>query len=227
MKTLIGFLLVTMLPCSVSAQTSGVAAYFRAVYTQVNVESQKMAEMCYPITSFNKSYYGIGAEAYYRSGKNIFGWDGFVAAHGVRSEGVYYAEPFVVLSTLRIGYIVYETPGFFVYPGFGAGAGLLGITTYNQPDNIKSDINTMYLLTPSAEFGINADKAVYTFSNGRAVGAFLFGIRAGYRYSAGSQNWKKVADNNLPKVKMAPRGFYLGISLGISNFRPDKAAADK
>lgn len=219
MKTLLWCLLSGVLSHTAVAQSRGVAAFFRAGYMHSNISEQKLAAVCSPVKSFRKHYYGIGGEAYWKKNRIFMGFDGMVATQGASSEGEFYAEPFTVNSTLKFGYAAYEISDLFLYPTVGAGAGLFGITTYVQHDHTKKDINTMYVISPSAEIGINADKFVYTFPNGKATGAFLFGIRAGYRFSIPSNDWKKVPAAEIPAVKVSSAGYFLAISLGAGNFR--------
>jgi len=212
-------MMTSMLVSSVVGQTRGIAFFFRAGYSHLNVSEEKMSVMCNPVSSFHKSYYGIGGEAYLRADKNVFGWDAMVSTHGPSSSDSSYAEPFIINSSIKYGFILHDNRNLILYPAIGVGAGLIGITTYSQYGHLKKDINTMYVLNPICELSLNADKMVYTFANGRATGAFLFGIRAGYRFSKSSDDWKKVVRVNNSKEKMSLSGYYLTISLGAGNFR--------
>lgn len=213
-----------MLAIPAAAQSKGVAMFFRAGYTHLNTGTQSMAAVARPVSSFRGNYYGIGGEGYWKSGKLLVGLDGMVTTHGPTSKNEFYAEPFTVTSSTRLGYVAYETNDLFFYPAFGVGAGLLGITTYTKHDRVRTNVNTMFLFSPSAEISVNADKLVYTFPNGRSMGAFVFGIRAGYRFSHPSSNWQKLPSEDTPRTKMSIDGYYIAIALGAANLRHKQQA---
>ncbi len=169
------------------------------------------------ISGFTNNYVAIGAEGYFRIGKAILGLEGNVGAQGVYSSGDDYAEPFVGAAHLRFGWVMTGDERYWVYPTLGLGTAAMVLTTYNKvdPDNESENVSNMILLSPSLDLGINADFVVNKVNKERRMyGGFILGIRAGYRISYSSDDWKNDEWEDLDLPTYQNNAFYVTVSIG-------------
>ncbi len=167
-------------------------------------------------------YFAFGGDAYYRTGKIIIGLEGLCAAQDDYASGRYHTEPFIGAGHARFGYIVNSHDRYWIYPSVGLGSSFSGLTTYNkdvagETENKRHSI----LVSPSFDLGINADFMINTVDSDRTnYGAFILGLRAGYRASFRHNNW---IDGDGDKLDDMPsygnNAFYVTLAIGGGWFK--------
>jgi len=201
------------------AQSKGFAGFFTIGYENVSGVKSELQPMMPGMHTLKNSFYGIGGEGYWKEGKLILGAKGGIHAHGVVTDEQKYGELFTGSALLKGGYVVYENNNFFIYPSVGVGASSMVITSYVKSNDLKSELHSIYLLSPSIDFGLNADQIVYKFVNRPVSGLFIAGLRTGYRFSLKTDNWKRINNPQIPPADFANNAFYLTVALGIGYFK--------
>src|SRR5688572_2811229 len=206
----------------IHAQSKGFAGFFTIGYNNVSNAGQKLQLMLPGMEKLTNNYYGIGGEAYWKSGKLILGAQAGIYAHGVVSNGEKHAEPFSANGMIKGGYIIIENRDLFIYPTVGGGIAGTVITSYEKNGNLKSALHSIYLISPAIDFAINLDPIIYRFTTRPASGVFISGVRTGYRLSKKSDYWKRVNDQPNQKISFANNGFYASMAFGIGYFDSSK-----
>ena len=202
----------------IHAQSNGFAGFFTIGYNNVSNAEQKLQPLMLGMKKLTNNYYGIGGEGYWKSGKIILGAQAGVYAHGVVSNGEKHAEPFSANGIIKGGYIVFENRNLFIYPTVGGGIAGTVITSYEKHGNVKSELHSIYLISPAIDLAINLDPIIYRFTTRPATGVFISGLRTGYRLSRKSDHWKRMDDEQTKKISFANNGFYVSMAFGIGYF---------
>ena len=151
------------------AQSKGFAGFFTIGYENVSNVKSDLQSMMPGMHTLKNSFYGIGGEGYWKGGKLILGAKGGIHAHGVVTDEQKYGELFTGLGSLKCGYVVYESSNLFIYPSVAVGASEMVITSYVKSNDLKSQLHSIYLLSPSIDFGLNADQIVYRLLTGLSL----------------------------------------------------------
>jgi hypothetical protein len=213
------FLALTILNVfTVKAQSKGFAGFFNISYENVSNVKTQLQSMMPGMRTLKNSFYGIGGEAYWKSRKLILGASSNILAHGVVNKGENHGELFMGTAIFKIGYVVYENSNLCIYPSVALGTRAMVITSYVKSSDVKSQLHSIYLLSPAIDFGLNADQIVYRFVNRLSSGVFVAGLRTGYRFSPKSDNWKRINKPQLSPAHFANNGFYLTVAFGIGYF---------
>ncbi|WP_018617481.1 hypothetical protein [Segetibacter koreensis] len=223
MKKIITFLLIIAMSITITdAQIKGGAAFFKTGYLYAPRSSNIFKKIALGGTPhFNNNYLIMGVEAYYRTGNLILGWDGYSGEQPDYSFATNsYAEPFIGSTHIRLGRIVKENKQYWVYPSIGMGATGIVLATYNKVNGKSLNTINQILLSPTLDIGINEDIIVTKVNpNEKRYGGLILGIRAGYRTSYSSNNWRNddwVRLYNKPFY--SNNCFYLSVSIGAGGF---------
>lgn len=205
-----------------NAQIKGGAGFFKTGYLFAPGSSAVLNKIISGSpTAITNNYMITGLEGYYRNGASIISFDGSAAQQAVYSLNTNYAkEPFITSAQIKLGHIIKENERYWLYPSVGVG--VAAIILYPNANGIKSStINiTPTLLTPSIDIGINGDIFIERVHAGeRKYGGTILGIRAGYRTSGRSNNWKDGHSNKLIDMPdYSNNCFYLSVGIGAGGF---------
>jgi hypothetical protein len=224
-KILLYLVVLVMLVTNINAQKGG-AAFFKTGY----LYAPGSAKIFNAIdggsnTGFTNNYMIVGLELYYRTGKAILSWEGYTAQQ-VSSTigGSPNAEPFLGASQLRFGWVVNDKKRSVVYPSIGLGSAATILATYPRNNEKNFKTSNQFLLTPSIDIGINKDIFIDKIVPGsKKYGGMIVGLRAGYRTSVNSNNWR---NDNWDKLYNMPsysnNCFYLSVNIGAGSFSSKK-----
>jgi hypothetical protein len=220
MKTRITILLLLMAIANFghAQKIKGFAGSLKLGYSGAPGSASTFSEIApQSVDGFTNNYFAFGAEGYYRTGKFIIGLEGLWGAQGDYSFDDDHAEPFVGAGHARFGYIVNNNDRYWIYPSIGTGSSLSVLSTYNKTtDGETENTRNKVLISPSFDCGINADFIVNNVDPDRTkYGAFILGVRAGYRASFRHDNW---LDGDGDKLRNLPsygnNAFYVTLSIG-------------
>jgi hypothetical protein len=215
-------LLAIILLSSIYAQRiEGVAGFLKAGYMHAP-SSGKIFSQVAPagITGFDDNFYAFGGEAYYRKLKNIYTIEGTIGMQKQYSSGTNYAEPYNGAAHGKWGRIIAENDHYWLYPSVGAGASFIQLTTYDKISGNEENSQEKTLVSPSFDAGMNADFLLskINYKEGYYYG-WILGIRAGYRASVSSNNWKdEQVVKPYDKPSYANSAFYVTITIGGGSF---------
>ena len=207
-------LAVFFLAGSSSAQSKWYSGYFTMAYRNLSDAGEKFQVMMPGMKKINSAFYGIGAEGSWKKDKIVLTGQAGISWHGAVSEGNSFAEPFIAHGVVKAGYVFFENKNTVIYPAIGGGITSVIITSYEQNQNIKSNLHSIYLISPALEAGMNIDRVVYRYNNSRSTGMFIAGLRSGYWVSRKSDHWKRTG-NSQNNIALVSRGFYVTLALGI------------
>ena len=216
------FFLVLFFLSSINAQRiEGVAGSLKFGYMHAPSSGNTLNKIAPAgITGFDDNYFTFGAEAYYRKFKNIYTVEGTVVGQGRYANNTAYAEPYCGAAHGKWGRIVAENDHSWLYPSIGAGASFLQLTTYEKANGKVVNIQEKTLVSPSFDVGINADFLLskINYKEGYYFG-WILGIRAGYRASFSSDNWKdEQVVKPYDKPRYANNAFYFTVTIGGGSF---------
>jgi hypothetical protein len=114
-----------------------------------------------------------------------------------------------------------EKNRFWLYPTVGFGAAMTSLTSYQNMEGGTTNGMTQKLISPSADLGINIDFIrLKTNSTQHFYVDEIIGIRAGYRMSVKSNNWKSNnSERTYPTPSYSNNAFYLNFSIGVGGFK--------
>lgn len=220
-KSIIYILIIAMSITITNAQRGG-AGFFKTGYLYAPGTTDIFREIS-PSKSidYSNSYLLLGVEAYYRTQKTIVGCDLYSAIQGNYSLGEHsYAAPFIGASNVKIGRIVRENRQHWLYPSLGLGISGISLSTYDKINGKSTNTVNQILLTPAIDVGINEDFFITKMkANERKYGGMMLGLRAGYRTSFSSTNWRNdnwERLNNMPSY--SNNCFYMTVSIGAGGF---------
>jgi len=220
MKALLFYLLSMLLTmANVSAQPiRGLAGLFRVGYGY-SPSLEKVSDDMPSAESnrFSNHYMLVGWEGIFRLDRAIIGIEG-TAAISTEHNGIKYSEPFMLSGHFRIGYIICGNSKGWLYPSVGTGPAWIVFTSHNQENTDREDYQ---LLSPSLDFGLNADFVYPRLSNERKNDdRFMVGIRSGYIYSFTKNHWRDGNWNRIPGMNSyRNNSFYITVVVGLSGFR--------
>ena len=207
-------LAVFFFTASTSAQSKWYSGYFTIGYQNLSDAGEKLQVMMPGMKKINNSFYGIGAEGSWKNKKIVLAGHAGISSHGAVSEGNSFAEPFIGYGMVKGGYVFFENKNTAIYPSIGGGITSVIVTSYEKNQNIKSNLHSVYLISPALEIGMNIDQVVYRYNNAPSTGMFIAGLRSGYWVSRKSDHWKRTG-NSQNNIALASRGFYVTLALGI------------
>lgn len=213
MKHVIFILLISW--NAVAAQSNGYAGYIRLGAMRLNDSRTTMEKFAPGYRGFKDNFYGIGGEFELKMERYILDGEITLLSHGPVNADSNYAEPFVGAITGKFGYTVFEKGRVTIYPSVGGGVSTLLVNTYTKVTGKKQAFHTTYLVQPTFDIGINANWIVYYFRSTTPTGILPIGIRAGYRFSVTTDNWKRIDGTNLRPVAFSADGYYLSLALGM------------
>jgi hypothetical protein len=225
MKAKILFVMILAFATSagVQAQTfKGGAGFLKVGYANHTGSALVLNEITPEgMTGFSNSFYGVGAEGYFRTGRAIIALEGSVGAQNRQSVGNKYGEAYAGTGHARFGWVILEGTQYWLYPSIGSGSAVLGITTYDKVNGENENLRNTLLYTPSLDIGLNGDFLTGKVTEGsNRFGGLLLGLRAGYHLSPKSNNWR---DEDWNRVRNFPnynnRGFYVSLTVGGGGFR--------
>ena len=220
-RFILSFLALVFLSSIYAQRIEGVAGFLKAGYMYAP-SSGKIFNQIAPagITGFDDNYFAFGGEAYYRKLKNIFTVEGTIGAQKQYSSGTTYAEPYNGAAQAKWGRIIAEKERYWLYPSVGAGASFIQLTTYDKSSGNEQNIQERSLVSPSFDAGMNADFLLGKINHkeGYYFG-WMLGIRAGYRASVSSNNWKdEQTVKPYDKPHYANNAFYITVTIGGGSF---------
>jgi hypothetical protein len=175
------------------------------------------------VEGFTNNYIAFGGEAYFRTGDFIIGLEGLWGAQNDYSRSSYHSEPFIGAGHARFGYIVNRTNDrYWIYPSIGTGSSFSVLSSYDKKSDGKAEnYSHRILMSPSFDFGMNADFLINNVASDRTkYGAFILGLKAGYRASIKKDNW---FDGNGDRLDNLPsygnNAFYVTLSIGGGWFK--------
>jgi hypothetical protein len=215
------FLSLILFSFTYAQHIEGVAGFLKAGYMHAP-SSGKIFNQVAPagITGFDDNYFAFGAEAYYRKLKNIYTVEGTMGVQKRQAYSSTYAEPYNGAAHVKWGRVIAENDHYWLYPSIGAGASVLQLTTYDKIGGNEQNIQEKTLVSPSFDAGINADFLLgkINYKEGYYYG-WILGIRAGYRASVSSNNWKdEQVVKPYDKPHYANNAFYVTITIGGGSF---------
>jgi hypothetical protein len=214
MKLLL-FILLNAASIIAIGQSRGYAGYIRMGSMSVPDARDVFPKVMPGITGFTSNFTGIGGELEYRSNRTVVDAELMILSHGPVNSGDSYAEPFTGGAVLKAGYVALQTRNFLMYPNAGAGFGAVVVNTYQKSGDVKNKLHSIYLLQPVLDFGLNSNVIVYRFKNQTPTGILPVGVRAGYRLSFASHDWRRTNGVDLSQADYSMRGWYLSVALGM------------
>ena len=214
MRTFI-FIVFILCAAQVFSQTNGYAGYLRLGGFSMPDARNVSGQIVPGVEGFKRSFYGIGGELEYKFNRKIIDAELMISSHGPTNFDTQYAEPFAGAVMLKTGYAIIDNKNFFMYPNVGFGISSILINTYTKSGSIKSELHTVYMFQPAMDIGLNANIIVYQFKPSLPSGMLPVGLRAGYRFAASSDNWKRINETGLQKKNFSTRGWYVSIALGM------------
>lgn len=191
-----------------------------------NDVNKTLSGLSYPPFPGNFITFGTGSKTI--SGKIVTGGEGFFTMENKvlnpqNQHKAYNSSSFSLIGD--IGYIVYETSNFRIYPMLGAGIGRVFVDLFkdeknpNYNDLIKDPDKGIALASTNilADLAVGADYTIGVGKSNPKKGGINIGLRAGYLftlYSTGLQ-LKGETITNAPSINN--NGFYLRLNLGYSN----------
>jgi hypothetical protein len=214
---------------TVAAQKiEGIAGFIQSGYMNAP-NAAKAFNQVFPQNSsgFANNYFLIGAEAFYRQKNNVFMGDWQFGLQKVYSFNNQHAGAVYEAILGKYGWIIKEDKNFWLYPSAGAGASVIALTSYDKIDGRKENMKTQTLVSPSFDFGMNADFLLskLRWKENYYLG-WISGIKAGYRFSVRSKKWKTDKDefykDEFQKLYETPsytnNAFYVMLSFGMGSF---------
>jgi len=196
-------------------QPRGYAGYIRIGSMGVPDARRVLPQLLPGISGFSSNFKGIGGELEFRVERTVFDAELMVLSHGPVNSGDQYAEPFTGGALLKAGYAVINGRNFLMYPNAGAGFGSVVVNTYQKSGNLKKQLHTIYLVQPVFDFGVSGNVIVHRFKNETPTGILPVGLRAGYRFSFASNNWRRVDGADVSPTAYSMHGWYVSVALGM------------
>jgi hypothetical protein len=222
MKKIITILIIASVLLSPSSAqlTRGGAAFVKLGYARLDGSGSVFDKIAPAgVSPFSNNAAAFGAEGYYRINKLILGLDGNIGVHGVKLTDSKAAEALSGAAYARFGRIIKENKNYWLYPSIGIGTGAIALKTYARVNTGTSYEKINYLLSPSLDFGMNADFGLVRAQIDGKYNYLILGLRAGYRVSRSTDNWHGA---KYDKLTITPsygyHGFYIMASIGIGEF---------
>jgi hypothetical protein len=206
---------INLLSICVMSQTRGYAGYLRIGSMHMPDAKNVLPEIVTGVTGFSSNFYGIGGELEYKINKTVLNAELMILSHGPVNTGNRYAEPFTGHMMARAGYAILDSRNIFIYPNAGIGVGGVVVNTYEKSEGVKRQLHTIYMMEPIFDFGINGNVIIYRFKDDMPTGILPVGIRAGYRFSFPSDDWRRINGTDMSRASFSTRGWHLSIALGI------------
>ncbi|MBC3787987.1 hypothetical protein [Spirosoma utsteinense] len=179
---------------------------------------QQVSQITEPIG--NDRFILIGAEAYYRRNRWLFG----VNASALANKRVYDAATRTTIESsasnahLWIGWVAWQTKRTKLYPSLGP-----GINAFNVNATDDSKALTTYVIDGFAtDIGLTFDWLVaQAATDPRLQAGPLLSLRAGYRITTAPTPWHNDRTGTaMPSAgRFSPHGFYLTLGIGGGGFR--------
>jgi hypothetical protein len=217
--------ILLMLAGAVEAQEiKGIAGFIQSGYMNAP-NAAKAFNQVFPQNSsgFANNYFLIGAEGFYRKNKNVFMGDWQFGLQKVYSFNNEYAGAVYEAVTGKYGRVIAEKKNVWIYPSAGAGVSVISLTSYKKINDRRENVNTQTLVSPGFDISMNTDFLLskLTWKENYYTG-WMLGIKAGYRVSLKSNNWKNDNNSDFYKISKVPsyanNAFYVALSFGIGSF---------
>lgn len=214
MKLLL-FILINAISIFAVGQSRRYAGYIRMGLMNVPDARNVLPELVPGVSGFTSNFTGIGGELEYRNNHTVVDAELMILSHGPVNSGDKYAEPFTGGAILKAGYVALDTRNFWMYPNAGVGFGAVVVNTYQKSGSVKNELHSIYLIQPVIDLGLNSNVIVYRFKNETPTGILPVGVRAGYRLSFASHDWRRTNGVDLSRANYSMRGWYLSLALGM------------
>jgi len=196
-------------------QIAGIAIFSKIGYTSLPGSSSTLTNIAPHGSTVNNNSTAFGAEGYLRINKVILALDGNMAIQNAESADANKARIFQCAAYTKVGRIILDKTHYWIYPSLGLGVASIDINTYNNENDEVTNLKNKVLSSPSFDFGFNADFIANKIMNREGYGAWLLGLRTGYRASIKSCGWR---DNDGNKLSNMPsytyKGFYVMVTIG-------------
>lgn len=223
MKTKLFFLLLAMVLATAAGgqSTQGVAGNLRFGLAQLPNAANAL-QLLLPAgeKGFHATFYGYGAEGYYRSNSLLLALDGFLGTQNERSWNNQLARAYAGGLHARWGVILQEGKQYWIYPSFGLGGDVLALCLHTDPHQENETRLSYRVYNPVLDVGLNSDfVAARKTEELPLFGGQMIGIRAGFRFSPNQQRW--LATDWETTAALPPythRVVYLSVSVGYGVF---------
>jgi hypothetical protein len=215
-KTIILSILTIVFTHNLYAQEmAGIAIFSKIGYTSLPGSSSTLTNIAPHGSTVNNNSTAFGAEGYFRINKVILVLDGNMAIQNAESADANKARIFQCVAYTKVGRIILDKTHYWIYPSLGLGVASIDINTYNNENDEVTNLKNKVLSSPSFDFGFNADFIANKIMNREGYGAWLLGLRTGYRVSIKNCGWR---DNDGNKLSNMPsytyKGFYVMVTIG-------------
>jgi hypothetical protein len=214
MKILL-LLLISLTSIYAIGQAREYAGYIRIGSMHVPDAKSVLPAVVPGVSGFSPDFYGVGGELEYKMNRTVIDAELMILSHGPVNSGDRYAEPFTGSVMARAGYAVIDDRNIFIYPNAGIGVGGVAVSAYEKSEGVKSQMHTIYMLQPVFDLGVNGSIILYRFKDEMPTGILPVGLRAGYRFSFPSDDWRRINKTGMSSVSYSTRGWYLSIALGM------------
>jgi hypothetical protein len=213
--------LFLFLSFTMAQQTTGLAGFLKVGYADLSTAGKTLTKVAPEgYTGFDDGFTIIGAEAYYKDKGFIVGLD---ASMGFQEPQERLNNEVIVVTPagyLKGGWVVNEGKHHWIYPTLGIGGNLMLMLT-NEGGSDEDDYELYRgIFNPSGELALNADIILANVPDSGLYGAFILGVKVGYRGSFKHDYWfNEDGDEiqNLPSY--SNKGFFFTITLGGGGFK--------